>query len=192
MTTSIPPDPATVTTETTRTAHARTISGINQTKYRRQRDPAAAISKVSFPISGRFFMHLAKMSKSRDMRLEFRTQSWDWTLPGSAIGPECRSRLRSEAETSVSSGLSGRNTGLDHSCPWVGLTHGLGWIGSGWVEIFQFLMGWVGSTIAKVLNFWKAYVHALKARLDKIWLHRAVKYVSCIGLGRVGSKFCHL
>jgi len=30
------------------------------------------------------------------------------------------------------------------SCPWVGLTHGFGWVGSGWVEIFQFWMGWVG------------------------------------------------
>jgi len=29
------------------------------------------------------------------------------------------------------------------SCPWVGLPHGLGWVGSGWVEIFQFLVGWV-------------------------------------------------
>jgi len=28
---------------------------------------------------------------------------------------------------------------------WVGLTHGLGWIGSSWVKIFQFLVGWVGS-----------------------------------------------
>jgi len=30
------------------------------------------------------------------------------------------------------------------SCPWVGLTHGLGLVGSGWIEIFQFLVGWVG------------------------------------------------
>ena len=34
---------------------------------------------------------------------------------------------------------------LSQSCPWVGLTHGLGW-----VEIFQFLVGWVGSTMAEV------------------------------------------
>ena len=33
------------------------------------------------------------------------------------------------------------------SRPWVGLTHG-----SGWVEIFQFLVGWVGSTTEKVLK----------------------------------------
>ena len=33
-----------------------------------------------------------------------------------------------------------------------GLTHGLGWVGLGWVEIFQFLVGWVGSTIAEVLK----------------------------------------
>ena len=36
---------------------------------------------------------------------------------------------------------------LQQSCPWVGLTHG-----SGWVEIFQFLVGWVGSITAKVLK----------------------------------------
>jgi len=69
--------------------------------------------------------------------------------------------------------------------PWVGLD----WVG--WVEIFQFLVGWVGSTIAKVLKFRKDCVNAFKARLDKIWLHQAVKFVSCIGLGRVGSKFFH-
>ena len=32
--------------------------------------------------------------------------------------------------------------------PWVGL----GWVGSNFVDIFQFLVGWVGSTIAKVLK----------------------------------------
>ena len=85
--------------------------------------------------------------------------------------------------------------GLTQSCPWVGLTHGLGSNGSGWVDIFQFLVGCIGligSTIAKVLNFWKDYVDAFKARLDKIWLQQAVKFVSCIGLGWVGSKFSHL
>ena len=65
------------------------------------------------------------------------------------------------------------------SCPWIGLTHGLGW-----VEIFQFLVGWVGSTTAKVLKISKDYVNVFKARLDKIWLHQAVKFVSCIGLGQ--------
>ena len=57
------------------------------------------------------------------------------------------------------------------SCPWVGLTHGLGW-----VEIFQFLVGWVGSTITKVLKILKDYFNAFKAWLDKIWLHQAVKF----------------
>jgi len=33
---------------------------------------------------------------------------------------------------------------LTQSCPWVGLTHGLCWVGSGWVENFLFLVGWVG------------------------------------------------
>jgi len=54
------------------------------------------------------------------------------------------------------------------SCPRVGLTHGLGWVESGWVEIFQFLVGWVGSTIAKVLNILKDYFNAFKALLDEI------------------------
>ena len=35
-------------------------------------------------------------------------------------------------------------------------------------------------------------MHAFKARLDKIWLHQAVKFVSGIGLGRVGSKWFRL
>ena len=51
----------------------------------------------------------------------------------------------------------------------------MGWVGLGRVDIFQFLVGWVGSTIAKVLKIGKDYVTAFKARLDKIWLHEAVK-----------------
>jgi len=57
------------------------------------------------------------------------------------------------------------------------------WVGLDWVEIFQFLVGWVGSIIAKVLKSLQYYVVAFNARLDKIWLHQAVKFVSCIGLG---------
>jgi len=69
----------------------------------------------------------------------------------------------------------------------------MGWVGLG-RDFFQFLVGWVGSTTAKVLKSLKDYVSAFKARLDKIWLHQAVKFVSCrpTGLGRVGSKFFHL
>jgi len=58
----------------------------------------------------------------------------------------------------------------------------MGWVnpwvevGLGRVEIFQVLVGWVGSTIAKLFKTWKDYLNALKARLDKIWLHQAVKF----------------
>jgi len=55
---------------------------------------------------------------------------------------------------------------------------GLGWP-MGWIGL-----GRVGSTVPKVLTFWKDYVDAFKARLDTIWLHQAVKFVSCIVLGR--------
>jgi len=72
------------------------------------------------------------------------------------------------------------------SCPWVGLTHGLGW-----VKIFHLLVGWVGSTTAKVLKFERIVLMHLK-RLDKIWLYQSVKFISCIFLGRVGSNFFHL
>ena len=41
--------------------------------------------------------------------------------------------------------------GLCQSCPWVGLTHGLGWVVS---RFFSFW--WVGYTIAKVLKIWSA------------------------------------
>jgi len=54
----------------------------------------------------------------------------------------------------------------NQSCPWVGLTHELGWVGLG--RDFQFLVGWVGSTTAKVLKIRKDYFDAFKARLDKI------------------------
>jgi len=39
--------------------------------------------------------------------------------------------------------------GARQSCPWVGSTHGLGWVWLGWVEIFWFLVGWVGSLLLK-------------------------------------------
>ena len=55
---------------------------------------------------------------------------------------------------------------------------GLGCVGSGWVEIFQFLVDWVGSTIAKVL---KIYDNAFKARLDKIWLSQALNLLVVLG-----------
>ena len=39
-------------------------------------------------------------------------------------------------------GIAIRSVVTSQSCPWVGLTHRLGWVGSGWVEIFQLLVGW--------------------------------------------------
>ena len=48
------------------------------------------------------------------------------------------------------------------------------WVGMGWH--FQFSVGCVGFTTAKVLKIWKDYANAFKARLDKIWLHQAVKF----------------
>jgi len=52
-------------------------------------------------------------------------------------------------------------------------------------------MGWVGSTIAKVLQILKGYVNAFKARLDKIWLHQAVKFDFTADLTGIGNrKFC--
>ena len=69
------------------------------------------------------------------------------------------------------------------------------WVGLDWVGLGRDFSGfgrlrWVGSTIAKLLKL--CYVNAFKARLDKIWLHQAVKFVSCIGFCRVGSEFFHL
>jgi len=53
------------------------------------------------------------------------------------------------------------------SCPWVGLTHELGWYFSVFVGL-----GWVH--YSKVLKICKNYVNAFKPELDRIWLHRAV------------------
>jgi len=58
-------------------------------------------------------------------------------------------------------------------CPWVGLTHGL---------------GWVGSTTEKILKIWKDYVNAFKARLDKIWFHQAVKFDFTADLTGTGNR----
>jgi len=45
----------------------------------------------------------------------------------------------------------------------------------GWVDPWVGL-GWVASSTEKVLKIRRDYVNAFKARLDKIWFHRAVKF----------------
>jgi len=51
-------------------------------------------------------------------------------------------------------------------------------------------VGWARySKSTKYLQGLGAYVNAFKERSDKVWLHQAVKFVSCCGLGRLGSKF---
>jgi len=49
-------------------------------------------------------------------------------------------------------------------------------------------LDWVGSTIAKVLNVRKDYVNAFKARLDKFWLHQAVKFDFTADLTGTGNR----
>ena len=74
----------------------------------------------------------------------------------------------------------------------------MGWtdprVGLSWVEIFQFFggLGWVGSITVKVLKIGRDYVNSFKERSDKIWLRQTIMFVSCTGLGRVGSKFFNL
>jgi len=68
---------------------------------------------------------------------------------------------------------------VSQSCPWVGLTHGLGWVGLGRVGLGRDFsvfggLGWVH--YKKVLKIGKDYLNAFKARLDKIWFHHAVKF----------------
>jgi len=50
------------------------------------------------------------------------------------------------------------------------------------------VVGWVGSTIAKVLKIWKDYVTAFEARLDKIWMHQAVKFDFSADLTGTGNR----
>ena len=84
--------------------------------------------------------------------------------------------------------LTGREPEL--SMRWVDPWVGLGWVRLGWdFSVFGGL-GWVH--YSKSTKIWKDYVNAFEARLDEIWLHQAAKFVSCIGLGRVGSIFFHL
>jgi len=65
------------------------------------------------------------------------------------------------------------------------------WVGSGWVEVFQFFgrLCWVGSTKEEVLKIWKDYVNAFKARLDNIWLHHAVKLLVILAWVGLGPNF---
>jgi len=72
------------------------------------------------------------------------------------------------------------------------VVHGLDWP-IGWVRLGRdfSVFGGLGCVHYSrgLLKFWKDCVNAFKARLDKIWLHQVVKFVSCIWLGRVGSIF---
>ena len=71
----------------------------------------------------------------------------------------------------------------DLTCRLFRVVHGLGWVELGRDFSVVGGLGWVGSTIEKILKLWNDYVNAFKARLDKIWLHQAVTFISCIGLG---------
>ena len=51
-----------------------------------------------------------------------------------------------EVATSLSDGSYFGGTALTR------VVQGLGWVGLGWVEIFQSLVGWVGPNVAKVLK----------------------------------------
>ena len=53
------------------------------------------------------------------------------------------------------------------------------WVGSGWVEIFQFLVGWVGSTRAKVQQNWKNYVNAFKTRQIRFGCTKQLNCLLC-------------
>jgi len=48
------------------------------------------------------------------------------------------------------------------SCPLVGLTHGLGWVGLGRDFSVFGVLSWVGSTVAKVLKFERIMLTHLK------------------------------
>jgi len=65
------------------------------------------------------------------------------------------------------------------NCPWVGLTHGLGWVGS---SFFSFGgLGWV--KYSKSGKMWKDYVSAFKARLNKICCTKQLVVLGLVGLG---------
>ena len=57
------------------------------------------------------------------------------------------------------------------SCPWVGLTHGFGWV-----------------HYSKSTKIRKDYVNAFKARSDKMWLHQAVKFDFTVDLTGTGNR----
>jgi len=113
------------------------------------RTPVAKLSLLCLrPAFSAFFSILTKRklltSKSALSILE------DYSKPiGGCLRP-CAARTHTQTD--------GHPENIMHpaqSCPWVGLTHGLGWI-----EIFQFW--WVGSTKAKVLKFERIILMHLK------------------------------
>jgi len=73
------------------------------------------------------------------------------------------------------------------SCPRLGLTHGLGWVVSGCVEIFSFQ--WVERVwvhYSKSAKIWKDYADVFKARLGKFWLNQTVKFDFTTDLSGIG------
>ena len=86
-------------------------------------------------------------------------------------GPRDRDGMFRSRDVNISA--YSRRLCAEQSCPWVGLTHGL---------------DWVGSTTEKVLKILKDYVNAFKARLDKIWFHQAVKFDFTADLTGTGNR----
>jgi len=75
------------------------------------------------------------------------------------------------------------------------VVHGLGWVDP-WVGLGRDFsvfggFGWIHHN-KSTKNLKALCINAFKTLLGKIWLYQTVKFVSCIGLGRVGSKFSHL
>jgi len=72
----------------------------------------------------------------------------------------------------------------------MGSNYGLGWVGSGCVEIFSFW--WVGPAIAKVLNICKDYVNALKNGQIRFGCTKQLNLLVVVGWVGLGPNFFHV
>ena len=70
------------------------------------------------------------------------------------------------------------------------LTHGLGRVGSRFFTFWWTGLGWVhySQSTKNSKDYVNARVHYLKARLDKIWLHQAVKIDFTADLTDTGNR----
>ena len=115
-------------------------------------------SSLLFALFNVFTLSLVR-SSAIEMRVPFR----DFLLRIASISFSQERNLTKKTLSLFSEELASTDADAE-LFTWVGSTHGLGWVGLGWVEIFGFLVGWVGSWVrngrnTEIKNLYMRWIH---------------------------------